>query len=60
MSNTDEVKGRLKEAVGDLTGNDELKQEGKIDQAEGTAKEKIDQAADKLKDIVNPDRQPNR
>lgn len=60
MSNSDEFKGRLKEAAGDLTGNDELKQEGKIDQAEGTAKEKIDQAGDKLKDIVNPDRQPTR
>ena len=46
MSNSDEFKGRLKEAAGDLTGNDELKQEGKIDQAEGTAKEKIDQAGD--------------
>ena len=29
----DEGKGRLKEAAGSLTGNDSLKNEGKVDQA---------------------------
>ena len=29
---TDVVKGRIKEAVGALTGNDELRAEGKADQ----------------------------
>ena len=56
MSNTDEAKGRLKEAAGDLTNDDGLKREGKIDRAEGAAKDKIDQAGDKVKDAVNPDR----
>ena len=31
-SNMDEAKGRVKEAAGDLTDNDELKREGKKDQ----------------------------
>ena len=56
MSNTDEAKGRLKEAAGDLTNDDDLKREGKVDRAEGAAKDKIDQAGDKVKDAVNPDR----
>ena len=47
---TDEVKGRIKEAAGALTGNDKLRDEGKTDQAVGKVKEKIDEAADKIKD----------
>jgi uncharacterized protein YjbJ (UPF0337 family) len=47
---TDDMKGRAKEAVGDLTDNDKLKREGKTDQAVGKVKEKIDEAADKVKD----------
>jgi uncharacterized protein YjbJ (UPF0337 family) len=37
---TDKVKGRLKEATGSLTGNEELKEEGRADQRSGTFKEK--------------------
>ena len=33
---TDEVKGRIKEAAGDLTDDDDLKNEGKLDKAAGT------------------------
>ncbi|HUH06722.1 MAG TPA: CsbD family protein [Egibacteraceae bacterium] len=43
------MKGRAKEAVGDLTDNDRLKREGKKDQMEGKAKELIDDARDKLR-----------
>jgi len=50
MSNPDEAKGRVKEAAGDLTDDDDLKREGKIDKAEGKAKEKVDEAADAIKD----------
>lgn len=46
----DDMKGRAKEAVGDLTDNDELKREGKTDRAVGKVKDKIDEAADKVKD----------
>jgi uncharacterized protein YjbJ (UPF0337 family) len=55
MSNTDEAKGRLKEAAGDLSDDKDLKREGKIDRATGAAKEKVDQASDKLKDAVSSD-----
>ena len=46
----DEMKGRAGEAVGDLTDDDKLKREGKTDKAVGKVKEKIDEAADKIKD----------
>jgi uncharacterized protein YjbJ (UPF0337 family) len=36
----DETKGRTKEAVGDLTDDDRLKREGKMDQAGASVKEK--------------------
>ena len=36
--NSDQAKGRVKEAAGDLTGNDKLKSEGKADQAAGDVK----------------------
>ncbi|MEZ5582558.1 MAG: CsbD family protein [Candidatus Competibacteraceae bacterium] len=38
-STHDDIKGRVKEATGALTGNDELKREGKIDQLTGKIKE---------------------
>jgi uncharacterized protein YjbJ (UPF0337 family) len=50
MSNADDAKGRLKEAAGDLTDNKDLKREGKVDRATGAAKDKLDKAADKVKD----------
>lgn len=52
---TDEAKGRVKEAAGDLSDDSSLKNEGKVDQAQSTAKEKVDQAADKAKDAVSRD-----
>lgn len=52
---TDEAKGRIKEAAGALTDDDDLKREGKTDQAEGKAKEAVDKAADKVKDTLDRD-----
>jgi uncharacterized protein YjbJ (UPF0337 family) len=52
----DEMKGRAKEAVGDLTDDDDLKDEGKVDKATGSIKDKVGDVADKVKDAVNPDR----
>jgi uncharacterized protein YjbJ (UPF0337 family) len=51
----DEAKGRIKEAAGSLTGDDSLKNEGKVDRASGTVKDKVGDAADKAKDVVNKD-----
>jgi uncharacterized protein YjbJ (UPF0337 family) len=48
--NTDQAKGRIKEAAGSLTGDDDLKNEGKVDQASGTVKEKVSGAVDAVKD----------
>jgi uncharacterized protein YjbJ (UPF0337 family) len=53
---TDDIKGRVKEAGGDLTGDKSLKREGKVDKASGTVKDKVGDAADAAKDAVNPDR----
>ncbi len=52
--NVDDAKGKVKEAAGDLTDDQSLKNEGKVDQATGTVKEKVGDAADKVKDVVNP------
>jgi uncharacterized protein YjbJ (UPF0337 family) len=46
---TDEMKGRVKEAAGALTGNKRLKREGKIDQAAGKTKQAASKAIDKVK-----------
>jgi uncharacterized protein YjbJ (UPF0337 family) len=51
---TDDAKGRLKEAAGDLTDDQSLKNEGKVDKAAGTVKDKVGDAADAVKDAVNP------
>ncbi len=51
----DEAKGRIKEAAGSLTGDDSLKNEGKVDRASGTVKDKLDDATDKVKDALRDD-----
>jgi uncharacterized protein YjbJ (UPF0337 family) len=43
----DEAKGRVKEAVGDLTDDDDLRREGKVDRATGKAKDAAENAKDK-------------
>jgi uncharacterized protein YjbJ (UPF0337 family) len=53
-SKVDEAKGRIKEAAGDLTDDQGLKNEGKVDRATGSIKEKLEEAADRVKDIVHP------
>jgi uncharacterized protein YjbJ (UPF0337 family) len=56
MSNgtTDDAKGRVKEAAGAITGDDKLKNEGKVDRAAGSVKDAVGDTADKVKDVVNP------
>lgn len=48
----DDLKGRAKQAAGDLTNDESLKREGKIDQAASTVKEKIGDVANAAKDAV--------
>jgi uncharacterized protein YjbJ (UPF0337 family) len=50
-----DVQGRVKEAAGDLTGDGELKKEGKIEQAGEKVKSEIDKVAEKAKEILHKD-----
>lgn len=59
---SDQMKGRAKEAVGDLTDNEDLQAEGQADTRAGKAKEavgkveeKVDDAIDKGKRVLHPD-----
>jgi len=52
---SDETKGRLKTAAGELTGDDDLKNEGKVDKASGKTKNAVGGAADKAKDVLRKD-----
>ena len=54
--NIDEAKGRTKEAAGDLTDDDSLKREGKVDKAVSDVKEKTDDVADKAKERLGRDK----
>jgi uncharacterized protein YjbJ (UPF0337 family) len=53
MPDTDDLKGRAKEAAGDLTDNDDLKNEGRTDRASGKAKDVIENIEDKAKGLVD-------
>ena len=49
---TDTITGRIKEAVGALTDNDDLKREGQRDQAVGEVKEAAESTVEKVQDTV--------
>jgi uncharacterized protein YjbJ (UPF0337 family) len=58
--NTDNIKGnleklggKLKETVGDLTGNEKLKNEGKLDQIKGTAHDALGTVKDHARDAID-------
>ena len=53
QNKAEELKGRAKEAVGAATDDDQLRNEGRADQGEATVKEKVSEAADKLKEGVD-------
>ncbi len=48
----DEIAGRGKSAVGDLTGDEQLKSEGEADQASGKVKQGAADLKDKADDLV--------
>jgi uncharacterized protein YjbJ (UPF0337 family) len=56
IRNKDDAKGRVKEAAGSLTGDDEMKREGKVDRATGAVKDGAEKASDKVKDAVGKDK----
>jgi uncharacterized protein YjbJ (UPF0337 family) len=49
----DQAKGRVKQAAGDLTDDDDLKNEGKVDETSGKVKEKANDAIDAVKDKID-------
>ena len=50
---SDKAKGRVKQAAGDLTGNDELEREGERDETAGKAKDKLDDMEQKGRDAID-------
>ena len=51
----DDAKGRTKEALGDVTGDQDLKDEGKVDRASGKAKDVVGGIAAKAKGLLRKD-----
>jgi len=49
----DDTKGRMKEALGDLTDDDRLKKEGQLDQAGAKAKDVINSAKESADSLVD-------
>jgi len=49
---TDQAKGRVKQAIGDLTNNKDLKAEGRVDEAGGKIEEAVGQLQRKAVETV--------
>jgi uncharacterized protein YjbJ (UPF0337 family) len=47
---TDDMKGRVKEALGDLTDDERLKREGKIDQSAAKINAKAEDVVDSVRE----------
>lgn len=52
----EELKGRLKKAAGDVTGDKGLRREGAVDEGSARTKRGVESASEKLKRAVNPKR----
>jgi uncharacterized protein YjbJ (UPF0337 family) len=48
---TDEIRGRAKEAAGAVSGDDELRREGREDQAKGKLRQAGEKARDAAQDV---------
>ena len=51
--NTKKAKGRVKQAVGAITGDEKLQREGKRDERVGGLEKKVDDATDAVHDKVD-------
>jgi uncharacterized protein YjbJ (UPF0337 family) len=49
----DQIKGRVKQAVGALTDDDRLEDEGQRDELASKAKDKVDDAKDRVDDAID-------
>jgi uncharacterized protein YjbJ (UPF0337 family) len=50
---TDQIKGRVKQAAGALTDDADLEREGERDEFAGKVKDKVDDVKDKVDDAVD-------
>ena len=51
-----QVKGKVQEGAGKLTGNEDLEAEGHLNQAGGKVSEKVGEAGRNVADALDPDR----
>lgn len=49
----DQIKGRIKEVAGTLTGDEKLRKEGKLEQAVGKVEEAVEKTAKKVKEVIH-------
>ena len=49
----DQAKGKVKEAVGSLTGDKDLESEGNADRRAGEAKEKVGKVEEKVEEVID-------
>lgn len=50
-----QVKGKIQEGVGKLTGDDDLEADGNLNQAGGRVREKLGETGRKVADALDPD-----
>jgi uncharacterized protein YjbJ (UPF0337 family) len=50
---SDKITGKAKQAAGNLTGDKKLKTEGKLEEAKGTIKDKLNEAIDTVTKTVD-------
>jgi len=50
---TDKASGRVKQAAGDLTDDEELRREGQTDETAGKVKDAVDDAKQKVNEAVD-------
>jgi uncharacterized protein YjbJ (UPF0337 family) len=49
----DKISGRVKQAAGDLTDNDDLEREGEREEVAGKAKDAVDDVKDRVDDAID-------
>lgn len=49
----DKAKGRAKQALGDLTDDDDMKRDGETDELAGKVKDKVGEGKERLEDAVD-------
>jgi uncharacterized protein YjbJ (UPF0337 family) len=50
---TKQLKGRIKQAAGTVTGNDNLEREGRVDRRSGETMARLDDATDKVEKVID-------